>query len=82
MAPIREDAWRVAARCRGMRLSLFFPSEEDGEESQGAKQICSECPVLDECLESALDTGEQYGIWGGMTFRERRRLQRLRRKTA
>jgi WhiB family redox-sensing transcriptional regulator len=66
-----------------MHPSLFFPRDEDGEEAQEAKHVCSECSVIEECLQSALNAREQYGIWGGMTSLERRRLQRrLRRKSA
>jgi len=82
LAPIRPLSWRDAARCRGTHPSLFFPPEEDGEEVRDAKDICSRCPVIHECLEWALDTDEQFGVWGGTTPRERRRLQRVRRKTA
>jgi WhiB family redox-sensing transcriptional regulator len=82
VASIRPAAWWDAARCRGTDAALFFPPEEDGEDVRDATAICSGCPVARECLEWALDTDEQFGVWGGTTPRERRRLKRLRRKSA
>jgi WhiB family redox-sensing transcriptional regulator len=61
---------------------LFFPPEEDGENVDEAKQICSECFVRDQCLESALESHETFGVWGGTTPRERRRIIRARRRSA
>lgn len=61
--------WREHAKCAG-RGDLFF----DDLYEQQAKAICADCPVREQCLEHALRTPEQYGIWGGMTPRERRRM--------
>ena len=73
--------WQEQARCRGVDGDVFFP--ERGESSRPAKRICAECPVRLECLNAALRRGEQYGVWGGMTQRERRRLLRtIRRQVA
>lgn len=52
---------------------LFFPNQ--GGSTTAAKQICAACPVRLACLQWALDNYEQYGIWGGLTERERRRLR-------
>lgn len=85
LAPIGalgETTWRAFARCRGSHPSFFFPPEEDGADVRAAQAICSECPVAAQCLESALAAGEHYGVWGGTTPRDRRRLLRHRRKTA
>jgi WhiB family redox-sensing transcriptional regulator len=54
---------------------VFFP--EKGGSSREAKRICSECPVRIECLNYALRRDERYGVWGGMSERERRRLKRM-----
>ncbi len=54
---------------------IFFP--EKGGSSREAKRICSECPVRIECLNYALRRDERYGVWGGMSERERRRLKRM-----
>jgi WhiB family redox-sensing transcriptional regulator len=80
--PDDSSAWREFARCRGLSPSLFFPSEEDGEDVAEAQRICAECPVRAQCLERALAGREQYGVWGGTTPRDRRRLLRHRRRTA
>jgi WhiB family redox-sensing transcriptional regulator len=80
--PIRSAVWREAARCRGSSPAVFFPAEDEGPEAQRAKAICAACAVRKECLEEALAAREQFGIWGGTTPRERRRIERMRRKTA
>jgi WhiB family redox-sensing transcriptional regulator len=54
---------------------VFFP--EKGGSTREAKRICGECPVRAECLEYALEEDERFGIWGGMSERERRKLKRL-----
>ena len=56
-------------------FEIFFP--EKGGSSREAKRICSECPVRIECLNYALRRDERYGVWGGMSERERRRLKRM-----
>ena len=62
--------WQEQARCREHDPELFFP--EKGGSSREAKRICSECPVRIECLNYALRRDERYGVWGGMSERERR----------
>ena len=69
-------AWQDAGACRGADADLFFP--ERGASTRRAKQICSECAVRVECLEYAICTGEKFGIWGGMSERERRRIRKER----
>ena len=69
-------AWQDNGACRGADADLFFP--ERGASTRRAKQICSECAVQVECLEYAICTGEKFGIWGGMSERERRRIRRQR----
>lgn len=72
----RRPAWQAEAACTGSDIDLFFT--ERGESTSPAKQVCGTCPVRDDCLEYALDTGEKFGIWGGLSERERRRLRRAR----
>lgn len=75
-----SNIWSQQAACRGLDPEIFYPvSDEDAGE---AKEICEACPVRQPCLESALVEREKYGVWGGLTERERRRLLRQRRKTA
>jgi len=71
-----EDAgdlnWRDAALCAQADPETFFP--EKGGSTRPAKQVCARCPVKAECLEYALATDQGFGVWGGMSERERRRL--------
>jgi len=55
---------------------LFFP--ERGASTREAKEVCRSCVVQNDCLEYALQNGEKFGIWGGMSERERRRIRRQR----
>ena len=55
---------------------LFYPDPSDEVTAESARQICAVCPVRDQCLQFALDSGEQYGIWGGRTPIERRSMHR------
>ena len=76
------STWRDQARCRGVDPQVFHPSEEDDDAADAAKAICALCPVADSCLEFAVSTRENDGVWGGLTARERRRLIRQRRQSA
>lgn len=71
--------WRSRAACRGTELSLFFGSLREPANARrarlaAAKQICAVCPVRDPCLAFALRHHEEFGVWGGLTETERRRL--------
>ncbi len=68
--------WQDYANCRGADADLFFP--ERGASTRRAKSICGACEVRGECLEYAIVNGEKFGIWGGMSERERRRVRRER----
>jgi WhiB family redox-sensing transcriptional regulator len=70
-----ERSWREAAACRVTAVS-FFPGPDDLEGIAAAKEICSICPVADECLSFAIETNQTEGIWGGHTPRERTKLRR------
>ena len=72
--------WQDRASCLGMDPDLFFP--ERGASTREAKAICAACPVRIDCLEFALAHGEKFGIWGGMSERERRRIRRMRAQAA
>ncbi len=75
-----ELAWQDYANCRGADADLFFP--ERGASTRKAKAICAECQVQAECLDFAIEIGEKFGIWGGMSERERRRVRRERQVAA
>lgn len=70
-----STAWMVDAKCLDADPEAFFP--EKGGSTREAKRICAACSVRPECLEYALENDERFGIWGGMSERERRRLKRL-----
>lgn len=63
------------ARCRGRDPEVFFV--RGASQSRRAVRICERCPVRPECLDYALELRIDFGIWGGMTERQRRRLLRL-----
>lgn len=67
--------WRVAAACRDTDPDVLFVR---GAEQHAAKRVCSGCLVRTECLAEALDKRIEFGVWGGMTERERRALLRRR----
>lgn len=71
-----EKSWWDFANCLGVDPDLFFP--ERGASTKEAKEVCRGCVVREDCLEYALGHGEKFGIWGGMSERERRRLRRQR----
>ncbi|MEI6855500.1 MAG: WhiB family transcriptional regulator [Acidimicrobiaceae bacterium] len=76
MSGMEDRGWQSRANCMGVDPDLFFP--ERGASTREAKEVCRGCVVKDDCLEYALDNGEKFGIWGGMSERERRRLRRAR----
>jgi WhiB family redox-sensing transcriptional regulator len=69
-----ERSWQEEARCAQTDPEAFFP--EKGGSTREAKRICVGCEVKSECLEYALMHDERFGIWGGLSERERRRLKR------
>jgi len=72
----QDLAWQDLANCRGADPDLFFP--ERGASTRTAKGICRECSVRNECLEFAIVSSEKFGIWGGLSERERRKIRRQR----
>ncbi|WKD61814.1 Transcriptional regulator WhiB2 [Corynebacterium ciconiae DSM 44920] len=69
-----EQEWHDQALCAQTDPEAFFP--EKGGSTREAKRICKACGVRDECLEYALLHDERFGIWGGLSERERRRLKK------
>ncbi|RUQ21228.1 MULTISPECIES: WhiB family transcriptional regulator [Kocuria] len=69
-----ELAWQADALCAQTDPEAFFP--EKGGSTRDAKRVCSECPVSQACLDYALARDERFGIWGGLSERERRRLRK------
>jgi WhiB family transcriptional regulator, redox-sensing transcriptional regulator len=73
----QEVLWMRRARCRDLPPAIFFPG--DGVGVAVPRRYCAECPVRAPCLEYALVNHIQYGVWGGASERERRRIARDRR---
>ncbi|WP_304621701.1 WhiB family transcriptional regulator [Rothia sp. ZJ1223] len=69
-----ELAWQADALCAQTDPEAFFP--EKGGSTRDAKRVCSECPVRQACLDYAMENDERFGIWGGLSERERRRLRK------
>lgn len=67
--------WMDDARCLDADPDTFFPDK--GGSTREAKRICDRCTVREDCLAYAMANEERYGIWGGMSERERRRLRRI-----
>jgi len=70
---VGSPVWWFAGLCAQTDPELFFP--EKGGSVREAKAVCAGCPVRAQCLEHALAHGERYGVWGGLSERERRRLK-------
>lgn len=69
-----ELAWQADALCAQTDPEAFFP--EKGGSTRDAKKVCGSCTVRSECLDYALANDERFGIWGGLSERERRRLRK------
>lgn len=81
------DRWRLQASCRSVDPDLFFPIGATGlavDQITAAKEVCALCPVNGPCLEYALATNQDSGVWGGTSEDERRTLRRqwLRQRRA
>lgn len=72
--PVTAEEWQDRALCAQTDPEAFFP--EKGGSTREAKKICLGCEVRSECLDYALVHDERFGIWGGLSERERRRLKR------
>jgi WhiB family transcriptional regulator, redox-sensing transcriptional regulator len=76
--------WRDRAACIGMDSEFFFPLGCTGaalDQVEEAKAVCRRCPVITQCLEWAIETNQQDGVWGGLSKDERRTLRRSRYRT-
>jgi WhiB family redox-sensing transcriptional regulator len=77
--------WVNRAKCRNEDPELFFPIGCTGPAAmqvEAAKAVCAGCSVREECLEWAIRTGQDSGVWGGLAEEERRALRRAMRRTA
>jgi WhiB family redox-sensing transcriptional regulator len=83
--PANDWSWQLLAACSRTDGSIFYaPDRERGaavRRREGrAKEICQQCPVLEPCLQLALENRETHGVWGGLNTAERQRL--LKRRSA
>lgn len=74
---VQPPAFMARGLCGQVDPEVFFP--EPGQSSLYAKRVCAVCPVRRQCLSWAVETGQQWGIWGGMSAREMRALRKERR---
>jgi len=71
--------WMLRGTCRGMDQTLWFPGRGQQQEAKQGKKICwEECLTRSECLEFAIETIQDNGIWGGMSFKERQAVRSAR----
>jgi WhiB family transcriptional regulator, redox-sensing transcriptional regulator len=70
-----SDDWMDFARCKEMKADVFFSDEKDKVGVLEAKKVCSECPVIDPCLDMGMKM--RHGIWGGLTAKERSLLRSI-----
>ena len=80
-----RSEWRTLAACAAVDTSIFFPTGLTGKalrDAGAAKAMCASCPVQGPCLEFALRTLQDYGVWGGKDEEERRSIRRARRAAA
>lgn len=74
-----RDEWREFGSCRNLDTSQFFPIGQTGEAEviiSRAKEVCVGCAVREQCLEFAITTNQEYGVWGGHSEDERRVIRR------
>lgn len=81
LTALAAQEWRQRAACRLVpddQTWIFWAPEADTAAMDACRQVCSWCPVAADCLDFALTNGEKFGIWGGTSERERRRIRRRR----
>ena len=79
-APEGDVSWHHKALCAQTYPEAFFP--EKGSSPRDATRVCAQCEVREQCLKWAIDHDERFGIWGGMSERERRRYRKEHREEA
>ena len=68
--------WQKQAVCASVEPELFYPAPQEHVRRRQAKAVCKSCPVVNECLQWALESGQDHGVWGGLSEDERRTLKR------
>ena len=80
---MESDLWKDQANCKNVDTNIFFPNDMGQikpEKMSEALHYCHNCPVSDKCLDYAINSNIQVGIWGGMSTRARRQIAIERRK--
>lgn len=76
---MKSETWRNLALCKGKTTNDFYPEmgvKGAAKQVKEMKMFCRECPVILDCLDYALENDEQFGIWGGMTPKERSKIKK------
>ncbi|MEB3065048.1 WhiB family transcriptional regulator [[Mycobacterium] zoologicum] len=74
--PAPDRDWRSDALCTQVDPDLFFPKKGDAGQAKQARAVCARCPVREQCLTAALEADERFGIFGGLSVRQRDALKR------
>lgn len=77
-AYVLGGSWKPMAYCRNIDPDLFFPDQSSTKDAANAVAVCAGCIVREECLEYAILTRERFGVWGGKTERQRRKIIKAR----
>ncbi|SKD93945.1 transcriptional regulator [Mycobacteroides abscessus subsp. massiliense] len=76
---VGDLGWQDQAACKGMPTDWWFPEQGASRECKRAKAICHNCPVRTQCLEYAVSHQEQWGLWGELSLKDRRRWNQERK---
>lgn len=68
-----DDSWKKDAACKDMDSYMFFPEQGANHHFKKAKKVCARCPVYKQCMNFAIVNNIPYGVWGGLTPKERER---------
>lgn len=78
----KPQPWMADALCLQFDPDTFYAEQGYNDITREAKRICTQCPVKQLCLAYALETRDEYGVWGGLAWYERKRLLRGQRRSA
>lgn len=79
ITPVEDEsplAWKQLGNCKGTDPEFFYPDPANKKAESRAVKACQNCRVADICLEFAINNRERFGVWGGSTQAERRRIFR------
>lgn len=76
MVEVGIPPWMSSSACAEISGDLWYPEKGSNQYTSNVKAVCKRCPVQRQCLDYAIANGENDGVWGGLTVKERRRLRR------